>query len=200
MPSTSPPAFLLFLSLPPFCLPLPTAALRLPINLSFPLTQHSPQLTAQKETAPFTPSALSHGHIFHISHFHHSCSDPSFTLYAKSLWGFVWMQELMWRPAVAKKKPTLRLEQQTASGFRCVEAWYLFCTMIMAIQSEGYTCFPIRSLKSRNDSIRKSCRKWTWEKSMCVSLCWQIEMSAVVCRFVLTTRSEVPVKVSIYVI
>lgn len=36
---------------------------------------------------------------------------------------------------------------------------YLFCTMIMAIQSEGYTCFPIRSLKSRKDSIRKSCRR-----------------------------------------
>lgn len=41
----------------------------------------------------------------------------------------------------------------------CFAVGYLFCTMIMAIQSQGYTCFPIRSLKSRNDSIRKSCNE-----------------------------------------
>lgn len=36
---------------------------------------------------------------------------------------------------------------------------YLFCTMIMAIQSEGYTCFPMRSMNSMKDSIRKSCSR-----------------------------------------
>lgn len=55
-------------------------------------------------------------------------------------------------------------------GFWFLVVRYLFCTMIMAIQSEGYTCFPIRSLKSRNDSIRKSCRNGHWKETMCVSI------------------------------
>lgn len=42
--------------------------------------------------------------------------------------------------------------------------------MIMAIQSDGYTCFPMRSLKSRKDSIRKSCsrqeRASVWRESL----------------------------------
>lgn len=48
----------------------------------------------------------------------------------------------------------------------CVCVWYLFCTIIMAIQSDGYTCFPIRSLNSRNVSMRKSCKP-----PECVSVC-----------------------------
>lgn len=35
---------------------------------------------------------------------------------------------------------------------------YLFWTMLMAIQSPGYTFFPMRSLNMMNVSIKKSCK------------------------------------------
>lgn len=57
------------------------------------------------------------------------------------------------------KQAYVKIEAADCWLFLVCVVWYLFCTMIMAIQSEGYTCFPIRSLKSRNDSIRKSCRE-----------------------------------------
>lgn len=73
---------------------------------------------------------------------------------------------------------------------------YLFCTMIIAIQSEGYTCFPMRSLNTMKDTIKKSCSRQEGESVRRESLHLPVCVCVVVA---LTTSSEVLVKVSMYV-
>lgn len=65
--------------------------------------------------------------------------------------------------------------------------------MIMAIQSEGYTCFPMRSMNSMKDSIRKSCSRQEGLKTF-AGLCVYVGVGVA-----LTIRSKVLVKVSMYV-
>lgn len=85
-----------------------------------------------------------------MSLFHHHSPDITFTI---SLWKFTYTKPYT---SCCPFSYSSKLGSVYSMYMCVVVVCYLFCTMIMAIQSEGYTCFPIRSLKSRKDSIRKS--------------------------------------------
>lgn len=64
----------------------------------------------------------------------------------------------------------------------------------------GIHMFPNQVLEKQEWLHQEILQRMDVGKNERMSLYWQIEMSAAECRFVLTTRSEVPVKVSIYVV
>lgn len=118
MPSTSPPAFLLFLSLPPLCLPLANLSLQTPYQ---PVVSSDsavvPSSRHRKNDTFHTISSLTRSHFSHQSFSSSLALIPDLLPPPNPCGGVVWMQELIWRPAVAEKKPLLRSEQQTADGF-----------------------------------------------------------------------------------
>lgn len=116
-----PPSHLLpFFSFFPFylcvCPPL-TSAFRLPINLSFPLTQQSPHSSQH-----LSHHQLSSTVTFFTSVIFITAALISALLSARAPLGVVWMREPAWRPRVAERKPALRFKRQNAGGCCCVVA------------------------------------------------------------------------------
>lgn len=157
-----------------------TLAFRHLINLSVPLTQQQPpaHINRKKKYIQLPHHQHTHTHSqTHLSHQPFSSSPiliPALYLSTLSLWDFFaacasqrisTLLSTQLRPTLKNpnsKSPRSSLASPVKEAVLfvvVVVVCYLFCTMIIAIQSEGYTCFPMRSLKSRKDSIRKSCSR-----------------------------------------
>lgn len=160
----------------------------------------SPQLPPQKALH------LSHHQLSHTVTFFTSVIFiiapliPALLAPPNSPWGVVWMQLSTRTPTVAENKPTLRLEQQTAAAF------LVCCGSVPVLYHDhghpvrGIHMFPNQVLEEQEWLHQEILQRMDTGNKECVSLHGQIEMCADVCRSQLTTRSEVPLKVSIYVV